>query len=85
MAWKKGQSGNPKGTVKKEFKTGLLLAKNLIAENAEEIVKKCIELALKGDTTCIKLCMERILPKKHEMEFPEGLTVSLNMVIHEKS
>ena len=36
----------------------------VLEENANAIVDKCIEMALEGDSTCMKLCMERLLTKE---------------------
>ncbi|MHB8069057.1 MAG: hypothetical protein ACYDIC_14305 [Desulfobaccales bacterium] len=41
-----------------------LTVAEVLEEKAEEIVSKCIALALSGDSTCMKLCMERLLPPR---------------------
>jgi len=41
-----------------------LTVAEVLEEKAEEIVSKCVELALTGDSACMKLCMERLLPPR---------------------
>jgi hypothetical protein len=39
---------------------------------AEKLTRKCVELALKGDSTALRLCMERLAPppKDRPIDFP---------------
>ena len=38
----------------------------MLGQHAEALVKKCVVMALQGDTTALRLCMERLLPpSKH--------------------
>ena len=39
---------------------------------AEKLTRKCVELALKGDSTALRLCMERLAPppKDRPVDFP---------------
>jgi hypothetical protein len=41
-----------------------LTVAEVLEEKAEEIVSKCVELALAGDSACMKLCMESLLPPR---------------------
>jgi hypothetical protein len=35
----------------------------LLEGEGERLTRKCIEMALEGDTTAMRLCLDRILPK----------------------
>jgi hypothetical protein len=60
MAYNKGQSGNPKGRPKgiSDKRTAL---RALLAPHAQALIDKTVELAKSGDTTALRLCLERIL------------------------
>lgn len=67
--FKKGQSGNPNGrpkgsknkaTVISEAIQGKLVGQ--LEKDAQHILMKTIEMAKDGDTTCIKLLMDRLMP-----------------------
>lgn len=60
--FQKGKSGNPAGKPKGCKNKLTLLAQNLMSDQSERLIKKTINLALEGDRTALKLCMERILP-----------------------
>ena len=62
--WKPGQSGNPEGRVKGSRNKATLAAEKLLDGEAEELTRKAVELALEGDTTALRLCLERILPPR---------------------
>ena len=64
----KGYSGNPAGRVRGSKNTVTKLAENLLEDNAEKIASKAVELALKGDTVCIKLVLDKLLPTKRERD-----------------
>lgn len=82
MPFEKGQSGNPAGRPKgiQDKRTAL---RELLEPHAEQLVEKAKELALNGDTTALRLCLERIIPPVKtrdepvsipELEKAEGLT-----------
>jgi len=61
-----GVSGNPAGRpVGARHKTTLAIEALLDGE-AEIITRKAIQLALEGDTTAIRLCLDRILPLRRD-------------------
>jgi hypothetical protein len=62
MTFLKGQSGNPKGRRKGALNKRTELAK-MLDPHAEGLVAKMIELALQGDVTALRLCIERLIPK----------------------
>ena len=62
--FKPGRSGNPKGKPKGARHTATLAAEELLDGEAETLTRKAVELALAGDTTALRLCLERILPPR---------------------
>jgi hypothetical protein len=61
-----GQSGNPKGRPKGCRHRATVAAETLLDGEAEGLTRKAIELALAGDTTALRLCLERILPTRKD-------------------
>ena len=77
MSFKKGQSGNPSGRPKgvKDKRTEL---RELLEPHAEALVKKAVDLALMGDTSALRLCLERIIPAVKSIEVnPGGNTIDI--------
>jgi len=60
----KGQSGNPAGRPPGARNHASLMAELLLEGEGEALTRRAIELALEGDTTALKLCLERILPQR---------------------
>jgi hypothetical protein len=60
--FKKGQSGNPTGKPLGARHKTTLAVQALLDGEAEELTRKAVEMALAGDTTALKLCLERISP-----------------------
>src|SRR5215217_2432404 len=54
-----GNCGRPAGTRNR----ATLAAIALLEGEAEALTRRCVELALAGDTTALRLCLERLLPK----------------------
>lgn len=65
-AWKKGQSGNPKGCPTGSRHKATQAAQALLDGEAEGLTRKCVELALEGDLTALRLCLERIVPPRKD-------------------
>jgi len=61
-----GKSGNPNGRPKGSRNQATLLAESLLEGEAEAIMRKLIDRALEGDTTALRLCLERVLAPKRE-------------------
>jgi hypothetical protein len=61
-----GVSGNPRGRTKGTRNHATRIAETLLEGEARALVHKAVELALAGDVTALKLCLERILPRRHE-------------------
>jgi hypothetical protein len=78
--FQKGQSGNPKGRPKGSRNKTTLIAQALIDGQAEALVKKAVQLALEGDLTCLRICLERLVPQKKdapiEIDLPDISTVA---------
>lgn len=62
--FQKGQSGNPAGRPKGSRNKETLAAEILLDGEGVNITRKAIELALGGDITAIKYCLDRILPAR---------------------
>ena len=54
--------GRAKGTKNRATR----IAEALLEGEARALVRKAIDLALAGDVVAIKLCLERVLPRRHE-------------------
>lgn len=59
-----GESGNPSGRPKGSRNKATMVAEVLMDGQAETITQKAIEVALQGDTTALRLCLERIIPPR---------------------
>jgi hypothetical protein len=60
--FKPGTSGNPKGRAKGCLNRATLVVQSLLDGEAESLTRKAIELALQGDLTAPKICLDRINP-----------------------
>lgn len=54
--------GRPKGSPNKPKAAGL----RLLEEYAEHLIRKCLSMALDGDRSCMRLCIERIIPLRRD-------------------
>ena len=64
--FRKGQSGNPFGRPKGARNKATVASETLLDGEAEAITRKAVEMALDGDTTAMRLVMERILPPRKD-------------------
>jgi hypothetical protein len=62
--FRKGRSGNPAGRRPGCRNRATLAAEALLEGEAQALTRKAIELALAGDTTALRLCLERIVPQR---------------------
>lgn len=62
----KGVSGNPAGRPRGSLNRSTFVAQSLLDGQAEALTQKVIDLALEGDTTALKLALERILPPRKD-------------------
>lgn len=70
--FKKGQSGNPAGKPKgaRDKRTEL---RELLQPHAADLVKKAVELAKAGDTTALRICIDRCIPVVKAKDAPVDL------------
>ena len=71
--YRKGLSGNPKGRPRGSRGRATLIADELFDKalfgsdkKAEAIIAKAVAMAEGGDTTCMRLCFERIAPARKD-------------------
>lgn len=57
-----GNPGKPRGARNKSTKAALAL----LDGEAEQLSRKAVELALAGDVTALRLCLERIAPPRRD-------------------
>lgn len=66
MTFKQGQSGNPNGRPKGVIDKRIRL-RELLEPHAAALIARAVELALAGDVSALRLCLERLIPKmRHE-------------------
>ena len=65
-AWRPGVSGNPNGKPAGTRHKTTLAMEALLEGEAETITRKAIELAMGGDLTAIRICMDRICPPRKD-------------------
>jgi hypothetical protein len=58
-AFRPGNPGRPKGCRNR----ATLAALALLEGEAEALTRRCVEMALAGDATAMRLCLDRLLPK----------------------
>jgi hypothetical protein len=66
MPFEKGESGNLAGRPRGARNRATLLMQNLLADDAEAIGRKAIEMAIAGDLAAIRLCMDRLAPARKD-------------------
>ena len=57
-----GNAGKPKGTRNR----ATLALELLLDGEGEALTRKAVEMALSGDTTALRLCLERLLPPRKD-------------------
>ena len=80
MPFEKGKSGNPNGKPKGAVNKTTAIAQSLLEGEAETLVGKVVQLALDGDLTCLRMCLERLVPIRRDtpvrIDIPEIATVA---------
>ncbi|HYY39161.1 MAG TPA: DUF5681 domain-containing protein [Xanthobacteraceae bacterium] len=64
MPFEKGESGNPAGRPPGSRNRATLLMESLLADDAEAIGRKAVEMAKGGDLAAIRLCVDRLAPAR---------------------
>ena len=64
--FKPGQSGNPAGKPKGARHKITLAIDALLDGDAERLTRKAIEMALAGDGTAMRLCLDRLAPPRRD-------------------
>mgnify|MGYP006099144839 CR=1 FL=1 len=64
--FQKGKSGNPKGRPQGARNRSTVAAEMLLENQAAAITQKCVNMALEGDPTALRLCVSRLIPIKRE-------------------
>ena len=73
MPFQPGVSGNPKGRPRGVGKVAKYRA--LLQSQAEALIQAAIKQALAGDSTALKLCIDRLLPPYR----PEAMPISFSL------
>jgi Family of unknown function (DUF5681) len=61
-----GKSGNPKGRPIGSRNAATLIAEQLLDGEAEKIIRMVIKKAKQGDVTCLRLCLDRLVPPRRD-------------------
>ncbi len=64
--FKKGKSGNPAGRPQGSRNKATLAMERLLNGEADRLTQKAVDLAMKGDTTALRLCLERLCPPRKD-------------------
>jgi hypothetical protein len=76
--FRKGQSGNPKGRERGSRNQATQAMQLLLDGEAEALTRKAVALALDGDTTALRLCLDRLMPPRRERLTPIALPQTHN-------
>ena len=71
--FKPGQSGNPAGKPKGARHKITFAIDALLDGDAERLTRKAIEMALAGDGTAMRLCLDRLAPPRRDRHAPFAL------------
>ena len=71
--FEKGRSGNPAGRPRGSRNRSTLAAQLLLQGEAEAVTRKAVELALGGDPTALRLCLDRLIAPHRERLVPLAL------------
>jgi hypothetical protein len=66
----KGKSGNPEGRPRGTRNSTTVALESLLDGQAQALTQKAIELALTGDLTALRICLDRIMPPRKDRHVP---------------
>jgi hypothetical protein len=75
--FRKGESGNPAGKAPGTRNKATRAVQALLDGEAEALTRKCVTMALDGDSVALRLCLDRLCPPAREraidanVELPE--------------
>lgn len=61
-----GQSGNPAGKPKGARHRTTIIMEALLQGQSEALIQKAIQMALDGDASALKICLERLYPTQKD-------------------
>jgi len=64
--FQKGRSGNPGGRPRGARNAATVIAEELLDGEAAIITRKAIDLAKEGNVVALRLCLDRLLPPRHD-------------------
>jgi hypothetical protein len=70
MRFQPGQSGNPAGRPPGARNKTTRFIETMLDGEAEDIARKAIELAKRGNATAIRVCLERLCPPRKDSPAP---------------
>jgi hypothetical protein len=71
--FRKGRSGNPRGRPMGARNKATEAAEQLLDGEAEALTRRAVELALEGEASALRLCLERIIPPRRGRPVRLGL------------
>jgi hypothetical protein len=71
--FEKGRSGNPAGRPRGSRNRSALAMQHALDGEAQALTRKAVELALEGNTTALKLCLDRLLAPHRDRTVPVKL------------
>jgi hypothetical protein len=78
--FKSGVSGNPKGRTPGTRNRSTMAAFETLRANAGALSQLAIDLAMAGDVSCLKICLDKLLPQCRdapiEIKLPQIVTVA---------
>jgi len=70
-----GKSGNPKGRPKGSRNKSTLFRERIDSADEDDIIRQCVTMAKWGDRTAMKICMDRLFPRRRsapvEFDLPD--------------
>ena len=66
MTFQPGQSGDPAGRPKGARGKAAIFAEQLFEGEAENIIRAAIEAAKGGDATAVRVCLDRVAPRRRD-------------------